>query len=360
MIFLDQPATGVGYSYSDEPGVINNTPEAAEDVYAFLQLFLAKFPHYATLDFSIAAESYGGIYAPHFSNYIWKKNQELESSSAAPQPLLIKLESVIIGNGLTAPAIQFPAVVDFACGVDNKYHVFDPDSQTCADLAKKAERCETLIQQCYKYDSPFVCTPAALVCWSGLYSPLQETGLNLYDVRRPCDRSPDKDGPLCYKQMEYVESYLNQPGVKASLGVPDSVNFQSCNTKVNGAFLLHGDSMHDASELLLPLVEDGVRVLIYAGVTDAMCSAIGNERWMVNFPSVLQEEYARNEEKDWRLGKKTVGTVHAASHKPSSKAFGDLAYVNVYDAGHMVPFDAPKAALDLFSKWLSNEALSTA
>lgn len=58
MIFLDQPATGVGYSYSDESGVINNTPEAAEDVYAFLQLFFAKFPHYATLDFSIAAESY--------------------------------------------------------------------------------------------------------------------------------------------------------------------------------------------------------------------------------------------------------------------------------------------------------------
>lgn len=252
-------------------------------------------------------------------------------------------------------------MVDFACGADNPYHVFDPDSQTCSQLAKKAEQCEGLINQCYKFNSPFICTPAALVCWSGLYSPLQETGLNLYDVRKPCDRSPDKDGPLCYKQMEHIEEFLNQPDVKASLGVPDTVDFQSCNTKVNGAFLLHGDSMHDASELLLPLVEDGVRVLIYAGVTDAMCSAIGNERWMVNFPSVLHEQYASNDEQKWRVGKTTAGTVRAASHKAAAgKTFGDLAYVNVFNAGHMVPTDQPEAALDLITKWLSNKPLTLA
>jgi cathepsin A (carboxypeptidase C) len=34
---------------------------------------------------------------------------------------------------------------------------------------------------------------------------LSETGLNLYDVRKTCDRSKDKDGPLCYKQMEWID-----------------------------------------------------------------------------------------------------------------------------------------------------------
>ncbi len=40
VIFLDQPV-GVGYSYSDDEQV-NNSPAAAADVWAFLQLFVGK------------------------------------------------------------------------------------------------------------------------------------------------------------------------------------------------------------------------------------------------------------------------------------------------------------------------------
>ena len=69
MIFLDQPIQ-VGYSYSSDGDQVNNTPDAAVDVYAFLQLFYAyvadapsradrrsKFPHYKSVPFHIAAES---------------------------------------------------------------------------------------------------------------------------------------------------------------------------------------------------------------------------------------------------------------------------------------------------------------
>ncbi len=40
VIFLDQPV-GVGFSYSDDEGV-NNSQVAAEDVWAFLQLFVGN------------------------------------------------------------------------------------------------------------------------------------------------------------------------------------------------------------------------------------------------------------------------------------------------------------------------------
>ena len=59
MLFLDQPIN-VGYSWSDSDSV-NNTPDAAKDVYAFLQLWYKKFPEYNKLPFHIAAESYGGL-----------------------------------------------------------------------------------------------------------------------------------------------------------------------------------------------------------------------------------------------------------------------------------------------------------
>ena len=56
VLFLDQPIN-VGYSWSDGESV-SNTPAAAEDVYAFLQLWYKKFPQYNALPFHIAAESY--------------------------------------------------------------------------------------------------------------------------------------------------------------------------------------------------------------------------------------------------------------------------------------------------------------
>lgn len=36
----------------------------------------------------------------------------------------------------------------------------------------------------------------------------------MYDVRKTCDRAPDKDGQLCYKEMGWMETYLNKPEVK--------------------------------------------------------------------------------------------------------------------------------------------------
>jgi cathepsin A (carboxypeptidase C) len=94
---------------------------------------------------------------------------------------------------------------------------------------------------------------------------LTETGLNPYDVRLKCDRSKTKDGPLCYKQMGWIETWLNDPSNKAALGVNPSRTFESCNMQVNQAFTLNGDGMHNSALLLPELVDAGVRLLVYAG-----------------------------------------------------------------------------------------------
>ena len=51
----------------------------------------------------------------------------------------------------------------------------------------------------------------------------------MYDVRKTCDRAPDKDGQLCYKEMGWMETYLNKPEVKkGTTGLQtDSTNVQS-------------------------------------------------------------------------------------------------------------------------------------
>jgi cathepsin A (carboxypeptidase C) len=90
-----------------------------------------------------------------------------------------------------------------------------------------------------------------------------ETGLNPYDVRQKCDKS--ENGDLCYKQLLWVETWLNDPKHKATLGVNPEQSFESCSMKVNQAFMLQGDGMHNSALLLPELVNDGVRLLVYAG-----------------------------------------------------------------------------------------------
>ncbi len=100
-------------------------------------------------------------------------------------------------------------------------------------------------------NSKFACVPAGLVCWNG-FAQLQDLGLNMYDTRRTCDRAEDKDGPLCYKEMGWIETLMNRADIKKGasklgcaggscsrltrrieLGAPTDREFKSCNMDIN-------------------------------------------------------------------------------------------------------------------------------
>ena len=170
MIFLDQPVN-VGYSYSDDGSTVDTSPVAAEDVYAFIQLFLQRYPEYASTPFHVAAESYGGTYAPNIVSVIHKQNKE---AALAPVPHVkhINLASVILANGITDPHTQMASVPDYAC--EGPYAVYDdPEGPQCQALRSKVPTCQRLIQSCYNFNSRWTCVPAQAYCYSQLFGPLQ-------------------------------------------------------------------------------------------------------------------------------------------------------------------------------------------
>ena len=93
-------------------------------------------------------------------------------------------------------------------------------------------------------------------------------------MRRPCDRSKDKDGDLCYKELMWIDTWMNLPSTKKALGVNPAIDFESCNMQVNQAFALQGDGARNRAKLLPELIESGVRLLIYAGDADMACNYI--------------------------------------------------------------------------------------
>ncbi|EEB95708.1 hypothetical protein MPER_05281, partial [Moniliophthora perniciosa FA553] len=168
VIFLDQPVE-VGFSYDEDGVTVDTSPAGAKDVYAFLQLFFKRFQKYSTLPFHIAAESYGGVYAPNIANVIYKQNKQLSRDRDTTNKH-INLASVILANAESDPKIQQGSVADYVC--DGPYAIFDPRGQECVDLRLKIKECQRQIDSCYNYPSRFTCAQASLYCMTHITEPL--------------------------------------------------------------------------------------------------------------------------------------------------------------------------------------------
>ncbi|KAM0747546.1 peptidase S10 serine carboxypeptidase [Meredithblackwellia eburnea MCA 4105] len=341
VVFLDQPVQ-VGYSYGGKS--ISSSEDAAKDVWAFLQLFLRKFPQWQKVPFHVAGESYAGTYIPNIGSFIHTSNQ----SPPTKDSVQIRLQSLLIGNGLTDTLIQFASVPEYACD-PSPFAIFD--AQTCASIKAKVPQCQRLTQYCHSAPSRFTCVPATLSCWQ-IAGPIQQSGKNPYDVRKKCDREGD-DGPLCYKEMQWIETYLNKPEIKKELGASADRTFESCNMQINQAFTFNGDVSHNTVALVPPLLEAGIRVLIYAGEADFMCNYMGNLEWTLALEWSGKADYNLAKPKSFKMASKKAKS--GGLTRSTGDGAGLLTYLQVYDAGHMVPFDQPEFSLEFFNKWINNE-----
>lgn len=91
--------------------------------------------------------------------------------------------------------------------------------------------------------------------------------LQYYDVRKECN------GGLCY-DFSNMENYLNQGSVRDALGV-GSQKFVSCSPLVYEAMLT--DWMRNMEVGIPTLLEDGVKLLVYAREYDLICNWLGND-----------------------------------------------------------------------------------
>ena len=347
VIFLDQPVN-TGFSYSG--GSVSNSIAAGKDVYALLTLFFKQFPQYARQDFHIAGESYAGHYIPVFTAEILSHKKTN-----------INLKSILIGNGLTDGLTQYEYYRPMACGKGGWPAVVD-ESQ-CQAMDNALPRCQSLIQGCYDSDSVWSCVPAAIYCNNAIMGPYQRTGQNPYDVRIPCE-----DGNLCYTQLNWIDQWLNKPEVMEAVGA-EVDSYAGCNFDVNRNFLFAGDWMKPFHRLV-PSILEKMPVLIYAvsrlyqtlalinnifcadsyqqGDADFICNWLGNRAWTEALEWSGQNAYNKVELEDLKLGGKgeKIGEV---------KTSGNLTFMRLHAAGHMVPLDQPEASSEFFNRWLSGE-----
>lgn len=215
VIFLDQPVN-TGMSYSGQS--VRDTRTGAEDVNAMLSLFFQKFPDYPSTDFHVAGESYAGHYIPAIAKAI-------TTSSTYGQ--FFRLNTIMIGNGLIDDLHQTPSYVDMGCGNGSGAQALLSQSQ-CNRIRNQIPGFQRLAEQCYTSLDRSICNRAGTTS-NSILQTYASTGLNVYDVRRKCDPTPDG---LCYKELAYTGHYLNQPQVREALGV-EVGSWTSCNNTIN-------------------------------------------------------------------------------------------------------------------------------
>jgi cathepsin A (carboxypeptidase C) len=196
------------------------------------------------------------------------------------------------------------------------------DDDTISAMRAVVPRCTQLIHQCNSGDSviaTFACQAAFLLCNTGLTSPYQMTGLNPYDIRKPCAVPP-----LCY-DFSYIQDWLNEESTKQALHVDEkhSHSWTSCNFGINMKF--HTDWMKDFSGYVADILNDGIPALIYAGDVDFICNYMGNKAWTEALKWDGAEAFNAAPDHDWN----GVGLA---------KTVENFTFLQVYDAGHMVRF----------------------
>ncbi|CAL0334015.1 unnamed protein product [Lupinus luteus] len=319
IIFVDQP-TGTGFSYSsDEVDIHTNETSVSNDLYDFLQAFFKEHPQFTKNEFFITGESYAGHYIPALASRVHKGNK-------AKEGIPINLKGFAIGNGLTNPGVQYLVYTDYAV---DKGLITKEDQDNINLLIPDCER-TTKSCQTNGGDS---CLEAYEACTSIFDNILSVAGnINYYDVRKQCE------GNLCYDFSNAV-TFLNDRTVKAALGVKN-LSFVSCSSTVYNAML--NDWMKNLEVDIPSLLEDGIRMLIYAGEEDLVCNWLGNSKWVHALKWSGQKGFESATTTKFVVDGVTAGDL--TSHEPVS-------FLKIFEAGHMVPMDQPKVALQMLKSW---------
>eukprot|EP01060_Flectonema_neradi_P031494 TRINITY_DN4798_c0_g1_i1.p1 TRINITY_DN4798_c0_g1~~TRINITY_DN4798_c0_g1_i1.p1 ORF type:complete len:447 (+),score=117.97 TRINITY_DN4798_c0_g1_i1:48-1388(+) len=326
LIYIDQPA-GVGFSTGtmddkDEKGV-------AEDMYQFLQALFKDHPEWNT-EFYIFGESYGGHYAPATAHRVWEGMQSGEG-------IRINLAGLGVGNGLTDPEIQYNYYGQLAYNFSISYQNHPIVTlSTYESMQSAIPNCIKEITKCNNGGSALTCEYAQQVCNAAEISPYSQTGMNPYDIRVKCAVPP-----LCY-DMSNIDTYLNTKSTQEALGV--NAKWESCNFNVNRQFA--ADWMKNYQDQIPDLLANGIRVLIYAGEVDFICNWLGNKAWTLALPWPGKAAFNAAQDHPWNVQGTQAGIARTAQN---------FTFLQVHNAGHMVPADQPLNAVTMVEQFLAHK-----
>ncbi|GJJ09770.1 hypothetical protein Clacol_003994 [Clathrus columnatus] len=291
LILLDHPIN-VGFSYGRR---VNNSHDAALDVYDFLQKFFRLFPQLKGNKLIIAGGSYGGVYVPNIASVIHEQNKAIAVNKYS-NLIPINLDSMMVSNPITVgsnPLVHYQWAWEYRCNIHQLHN-----STTCSELSSIIPRCLEMIELAYQFPTVEYRAQATENCFFKIEGlPLQGDVVR-EDIRRTCKVSEDDDPTTCHPHFKWMNDFFNSSSVKKSLGIPVEREFIALNVQVAVDFHAYGDLFVDRVKLL---------------------------------PNPFQEEFLAAPEFIWNAGLDEKVTIRQAGN-----GAGNLTFMLIDQAGHFV------------------------
>ena len=362
VIFVEQPA-GVGFSFPNAPA---NDSITAEDTVEALYAFSDAHPELKGRPFYIAGESYGGHYVPNTALAL----QQANAAKAADAK--INLVGFAVGNGYADWALDFNANV-----MNGRYHALCSAAELDAALTACADG---FTAPCFWPRDDVPCDPACDAAVQAATTDAMDGSIDIYDIYSDVclageQRLPTQAFTLLaerHKQLarhaaaapargrraqtvispifptcaaSYSAEYLNRPDVQKAIHVaPGTVPKGKWSDCGNVDYSFNYDSE-------LPNYRDWVakgdlQILIYNGDADYILSHAGNEAWITKGLNIS----ATSPWTKWRGSDGQVAGYFEtfATGNPAQ----NFTFLTVKGAGHMVPKDRPRHALDMLARFL--------
>ena len=359
MLYIESPG-GVGYSYInsslEEDMMINDDITAKDNLNALLS-FYKKFPEYQKKDFFLSGESYAGIYIPTLAIEIINYNKNV------PENNKINLKGILVGNGATDRDYDNNnAKFDFAFSHHltsyefrinyNEYCISNYNRAKCNQLTLDFINITSkinyynYIEECHmpttengeiNFESNYFLKNS----WA--FENFKRFQKYLKIDNRKLEEGNDDDDALSVSCIndEPLKNYFNQDDVKKALHVNLTKGWNMCSYKVYKTYVRQRKASIWAYQTLF---ENGIRILIFNGDTDMVCSFIGNIEWIENLNLEVIEPW-----RQWRaFGDENNIAGYVTKYK-------GLTFCTIKGAGHEVPRFKPKEAYYMFSKFIQNE-----
>lgn len=334
LLFIDNPV-GTGYSYTtDDAAYATTNGQIAADLVTVMKDFFAEAPDFTTTPLYVFSESYGGKMTAGFARALQK--------AIAAKEINCNFEGIAMGDSWISP---MDSVLTWGL------YLFSTSLVDEAGLSKINESAQA--------------TNAAVLAgkwaestqlWSATEDAVEiaTSGVNFYnilkwgqdeEVKTALNKARSSLEKLYARHvtvhgLDPLSDLMNGP-IRKKLGIiPQNVTWGAQSRKVFEK--LSEDFNKPVVDVVDELLNTTLNVVVYSGQLDLIVDTVGTERWVqkLKWPGLSGYNAAPRKPVRDKVTKLQVAFV---------KTFKNLSFYWILDAGHMVPADAGKTALQMLT-----------
>jgi vitellogenic carboxypeptidase-like protein len=309
VVFVDSPV-GTGWSFAkNDSSYAKDENDVARDLSAFLTEF-AKIHPEAPTSLVLSSESYGGHYLPALGNYL--REHKFPHT----------VEGITIGDGLTDPVSQVMTKPDLAY----EFGLIDEEQRGKAQAYALQAR-DAIQKGDFSGAADFRGQMEDVVS--------KASAVNLYDIRTTVQYD---------WQDERMKAFFGKASTKDMLHIPQQYSFGT-NDAVGKC--LNNDIMRSQKPHVEKLLAAGTRMLLYQGQFDWKDGVASNEAWITKLKWYGAGKFLTAPRAIWKL----------SDGSPAGywRGYENLDQVTVLGAGHLVPMNAPAAAIDMIMRFINKQ-----